>query len=84
MLAELFRYDSNMEPNLRKLQSMFHCTPDEASIAAELIHGLNATKIADKNGISIHTARQHIKDLLSKNGYRKQTELVPMMVRDLS
>ena len=55
---------------------MFHCTPDEASIAAELIHGLNATKIADKNGISIHTARQHIKDLLSKNGYRKDRKSV--------
>ena len=52
--------------------------------AAELIHGLNAAEIADKNGISVHTARQHIKSLLSKNGYRKQTELVAMLVRALS
>ena len=84
VLAELFRYDSNMEPDLGKLQSLFQCTPAEAGIAAELIHGLNAAEIADKNGISVHTARQHVKSLLSKNGYRKQTELVAMLVRALS
>ncbi|MEQ3722688.1 helix-turn-helix transcriptional regulator [Alcanivorax sp.] len=84
VLAELFRYDSAMEPDIGKLQSLFQCTPAEAGIAAELIHGLNATEIADKNGISVHTARQHIKNLLAKNGYRKQTELVAMLVRALS
>ncbi|MED5431612.1 MAG: helix-turn-helix transcriptional regulator [Pseudomonadota bacterium] len=84
LLAELFNYRIDMTPDLGKLQSLFLCTPAEAAIAAELVHGLGATEIADKNGISVHTARQHIKNLLSKNGYRKQTELVAMLVKTLS
>lgn len=84
VLAELFRYDINMEPDLKRLRTLFPCTPTEARIAGDLIHGLNAGEIAAKRSLSVHTARQHIKNLLAKNGYRKQTELVAMLVRALA
>lgn len=37
----------------------------------------------EEKQISVHTVRQYIKNLLAKNGYRKQTELVAMLVRAL-
>ncbi|MFP1681572.1 helix-turn-helix transcriptional regulator [Alloalcanivorax sp. C16-1] len=83
VLAELFSFDNTLPPDLDRLQILFQCTPAEAAVAGELIQGLSAKDIAEKRRISVHTARQHIKSLLSKNGYRKQTELVSMLVRAL-
>lgn len=83
VLAELFGFDASLDPDLPRLQRLFQCTPAEAAVAADLTEGLSATEIADRKQISIHTARQHIKNLLAKNGYRKQTELVSKLVRAL-
>ena len=83
VLAELFSFDSELAPDLDRLQALFQCTPAEAAVAAALIQGLSASDIAEEKQISIHTARQHIKNLLAKNGYRKQTELIAMLVRAL-
>ncbi len=84
VLAELFSFDSSLEPDHDRLQTLFHCTPTEAAVAALLAQGLSASDVAERKQISIHTARQHIKSLLAKNGYRKQTELVSMLVRALA
>ncbi|MEQ9533369.1 helix-turn-helix transcriptional regulator [Marinobacter salarius] len=83
VLAELFSFDIEPVPDLERIQTLFQCTPAEAAVAAALIQGLGAGAIAEEKQISIHTARQHIKNLLAKNGYRKQTELVAMLVRAL-
>lgn len=83
VLAELFSFDSELAPDLERLQTLFQCTPAEAAVATALIQGLSASDIAEEKQISIHTARQHIKSLLAKNGYRKQTELIAMLVRAL-
>ncbi|WP_211287022.1 helix-turn-helix transcriptional regulator [Halopseudomonas oceani] len=79
VLVELFSFGSHQP----RLQQLFDCTPAEAAVAGDPIQGLSANDIAKKRFISIHTARQHIKNLLGKNGYRKQTELVSMLVRAL-
>jgi DNA-binding CsgD family transcriptional regulator len=84
VLAELFCFDSSLEPDLERLQTLFQCTPAESAVAADLAQGLSAADVAERKQISIHTARQHIKNLLAKNGYRKQTELVSMLVRALA
>ncbi|MAN52808.1 MULTISPECIES: helix-turn-helix transcriptional regulator [unclassified Marinimicrobium] len=83
VLAELFSFDTTLSPDLDKLQSLFQCSPAEAAVAGGLMRGLSTNDIAEERHISIHTARQHIKSLLAKNGYRKQTELVSMLVRAL-
>ena len=84
VLAELFSYQGQLDMNLEKLQSLFQCTPAEAAVANDLAHGLSAAAIAEKNGVSVHTVRQHIKQLLAKNGYHKQAELIAMLVRALA
>ncbi|WP_133489986.1 helix-turn-helix transcriptional regulator [Alcanivorax sp. 24] len=83
VLAELFSFDTELVPDLQRMQTLFQCTPAEAAVAAALIQGQGAGAIAEEKQISVHTARQHIKNLLAKNGYRKQTELVAMLVRAL-
>jgi len=83
VLVELFSFDNHDSADQEKLQRLFHCTPAEAAIAGELMKGLSSSEIAEERGISVHTARQHIKNLLAKNGYKKQTELVAMLVRAL-
>lgn len=83
VLAELFCFDNTQQPDQEKMQTLFQCTPKEAAIASDLMQGATAAEIAERHGISIHTARQHIKNLMAKNGYSKQTELVAMMVRAL-
>lgn len=83
VLVELFSFSNHQSPDLQRLQQLFDCTPAEAGVAGDLIQGLSANDIAAKRFISVHTARQHIKNLLGKNGYRKQTELVSMLVRAL-
>ncbi|PHR66521.1 helix-turn-helix transcriptional regulator [Alcanivorax sp.] len=83
VLIELFSFNASQQPDLEKMQALFDCTPAEASVASAMMQGLSANEIAEKKGISIHTARQHIKSLLGKNGFGKQTELIAMLVRAL-
>ncbi|MCK0154141.1 helix-turn-helix transcriptional regulator [Alcanivorax sp. S6407] len=83
VLIEVFSFAASKQPDLEKMQSLFHCTPAEASVAAALMQGLSANEIAEEKGVSVHTARQHIKSLLAKNGFGKQTELIAMLVRAL-
>lgn len=83
VLVELFSFDASQQPNLEKMQSLFDCTPTEAAVASSLMQGLSANDIASEKGISVHTSRQHIKSLLAKNGFSKQTELIAMLVRAL-
>lgn len=83
VLIEVFSFDANQQPDLEKMQALFDCTPAEASVASAMMQGLSANEIAEQKGISIHTARQHIKNLLAKNGFGKQTELIAMLVRAL-
>lgn len=84
VLAELFSYNFDLKVHIERLQALFSCTPAEANIAIELMQGLSAQDIVEKLQLSIHTVRQHIKSLLAKNGYRKQTELIAMLMRALS
>ena len=83
VLIEVFSFDASQQPNLEKMQALFHCTPAEAAIASAMMQGLSASEIAEEKHISVHTARQHIKSLLAKNGFGKQTELIAMLVRAL-
>jgi DNA-binding NarL/FixJ family response regulator len=51
-------------------------TPREQEVVCELGRGLDANEIADRLGISLHTARDHIRALLRKLDARTQLEAV--------
>lgn len=82
-LGELVSLSSSRGVDENRLRALFDCTVAEARTAALLMWGQSAEQIAETEALSIHTVRQYIKNLLSKNGYRRQTELVAALVRAL-
>jgi DNA-binding CsgD family transcriptional regulator len=63
------------------LQDLFAFTRAEASVARLLVEGLSVEDSARALGISIHTARAHVRSLFSKTGVSRQTELVLLILR---
>ncbi len=63
------------------LQELFAFTRAEASLASLLAEGLSVEDTARTLGISIHTARAHLRSLFSKTGVSRQTELVLLVLR---
>jgi DNA-binding CsgD family transcriptional regulator len=49
-------------------------------LADLLLKGLEVRGIADRLGITIETARFHLKRVLAKTGTRRQTELMRLML----
>lgn len=82
-LVELVSFSSKRPPNLGKLARLFNCTRAEAVTAGHLMHGLSISEAAEAEGLSVHTVRGYVKNLLAKNGYRRQAELVGALVRAL-
>lgn len=80
-LAELYSKRLDVPVDRKKLRALFNCTETESRVAVNLMHGLDAREIAEREGITLNTARQHIKSLLTKNGFRRQAELVAALVR---
>ncbi|WP_263367217.1 helix-turn-helix transcriptional regulator [Edaphobacter bradus] len=62
------------------LRSLFGLTPAEARIADMLAGGREVGEIAARSGITLETARFHVKRVLTKTGARRQTELVRLML----
>jgi len=82
-LAELYSKRLDVPVDHKKLRALFNCTETESRVAVKLMHGQDARAIAEGEGITLNTARQHIKSLLTKNGFRRQAELVAALVRAL-
>lgn len=80
-LAELYSKRLDVPVDRKKLRALFNCTETESRVAVNLMHGLDAKEIAEREGISLNTTRQHIKSLLAKNGFHRQVELVAALVR---
>ncbi|MBW0147156.1 helix-turn-helix transcriptional regulator [Marinobacter arenosus] len=83
-LAELISFQAASPPDLTKLCNLFNCTRAEGVTAGYLMQGLSISDIADVQHLSVHTVRDYVKNLLAKNGYRRQAELVGALVRALA
>ncbi|MCK0104801.1 helix-turn-helix transcriptional regulator [Marinobacter sp. S0848L] len=80
-LVELVPFSATRTPDIGKLKRLFSCTHAEAITAGHLMHGLSINEAAEAEGLSVHTVRGYVKNLLAKNGYRRQAELVGALVR---
>ena len=56
-------------------------TPAETRIAIALFKGQSVETYAKEVGISINTARWHVKQIYAKTGVKQQTELVRMLLK---
>ncbi|HQR02721.1 MAG: helix-turn-helix transcriptional regulator [Proteobacteria bacterium] len=61
------------------LRQLFDFTPAEATLAALLAEGLSVEDTAEQLGVSINTARTHVRALLTKTGTTRQPALVNLL-----
>jgi DNA-binding CsgD family transcriptional regulator len=66
------------------LQELFALTPAEAAVAAALACGRTVEAIATDCGISLNTARTHLKRIFAKTGTRRQAEAVALLARSVA
>jgi DNA-binding CsgD family transcriptional regulator len=65
---------------LEVLRSMFHFTLAEAGIAQLLAAGSTAKDIARQRGVTIHTVRTQLRQILQKAGVRRQADLASLLL----
>jgi DNA-binding CsgD family transcriptional regulator len=82
LAALVFVSDSASRPQSRgaALRALYGLTPTEARIADRLLEGMDIRELGSQLGLTVETARFHVKRILSKTGTRRQTELMRMML----
>ncbi|MHB1331754.1 MAG: helix-turn-helix transcriptional regulator [Sulfuriferula sp.] len=67
----------NLEENLRRF---YELTKAEARMAAALMAGESVMEFSEQCGISVATARTHLKRIMAKTDTRRQSDLIRLMV----
>jgi len=67
-------------PSTLLLRDLFGLTAAEAAIAVQLTAGRTADAMARDGGVSVHTVRSHIRNLMAKTGTRRQGALVALIL----
>jgi DNA-binding CsgD family transcriptional regulator len=62
------------------LRRLYGLTRAEANVASLLVEGRRTEELGERLGISLHTARTHVKRVLSKVDVRSQSELVRVLL----
>lgn len=71
-------------PRTIALQGLFGLTPAEANIAAALGDGKSVDDIITNFGISLNTARTHLKTIFAKTNTNRQGQLVALILRSVA
>jgi DNA-binding CsgD family transcriptional regulator/PAS domain-containing protein len=66
--------EDGVDPRL--LRQLFGFTPAESRLTAALVEGKSAKEFAEAAGVSLNTARTHLKNLFVKAGVKRQSALV--------
>jgi DNA-binding CsgD family transcriptional regulator len=80
--ALVFVTDPAASPKSRAgfIRTLYGLTPTESRLADLLLEGLELRGVAERLGLTIETARFHLKRVLTKTGVRRQTELMRLML----
>jgi DNA-binding CsgD family transcriptional regulator len=62
------------------LSRLYKLTPAETLLTGELLQGKTLEEAADELGISLHTARTHLKHVFAKTDTRRQSELIRLLL----
>jgi DNA-binding CsgD family transcriptional regulator len=76
--------DTTGRPPAHTLAAVLGLTPSAAELTAALVAGEELKDYAERKGITIHTARFHLKSAFSHLGIRSQTQLVALAIRALA
>lgn len=77
LISDPYRQSGQFE--VAMIMELFSITPAEARMASKMAHGNSLDRIAKELGISIHTARTHLKRIFEKIGVERQSELVHVL-----
>jgi len=72
----LFDTEKQVVPRTELVVAGLGVSDREAEIAALLSMGLEISEVSSRLGISVHTARTHLKSIYGKTGVRSQAQLV--------
>jgi DNA-binding CsgD family transcriptional regulator len=80
--ALVFLVDPSAQPKSRAtvLRGLFRLTPTECKLSDLLAAGKDIKEIATSIGITLETARFHLKRILAKTGLHRQAELVRLIL----
>jgi DNA-binding CsgD family transcriptional regulator len=76
MLTQVTRPEA---PSVDLIRSLFDLTPAEARVARGLAAGQTVKGIAAESGTSTNTVRSHVKVVLTKVGYSRQSDVVALL-----
>jgi DNA-binding CsgD family transcriptional regulator/PAS domain-containing protein len=62
------------------LQDLLDLTPAEARLTAALVSGKTIKRFAEEAGVTLNTARTHLKSVFSKTGVSRQADLVRLVL----
>jgi DNA-binding CsgD family transcriptional regulator len=74
------RRTNTIDPSAETVQRLFAITAAEARLTLQLLQGRTLAQASEKLGISVETARTHLKHVLAKTGTRRQADLVRLML----
>lgn len=73
--------ETQEETNEDLLPHLYGLTPAESALAGRLVSGEDLSGAADVLGVSMNTARTHLKRIFQKTGTRRQAELVRLLLQ---
>jgi DNA-binding CsgD family transcriptional regulator len=80
LLLRLVNPATNRLPNRENLQAQFGFTPAEAAFALEMLAGNDLAEIAARRGITLNTARAHLRSVFDKTDTRRQAALIRLLL----
>lgn len=72
--------DSGMFPDPDLVRQLYQLTPAETALALQLLQGNRLEESAHALGISLNTARTHLKRALNKTDTRRQADLIRLLL----
>ena len=72
-----------VEPTVDIIGQVITCSEAEAKVVVRLLAGDDATETAATLRLSPHTVRSHIKEVLNKNNFTRQIDLIAMIIKAL-
>lgn len=72
--------DSGMLPDPDLLRQLYRLTPAESAVVLQLLQGNRLETSAQALGISLNTARTHLKRALNKTDTRRQADLIRLLL----
>ena len=72
--------DRDGRASIETLRRRFNLTPAEATFLAEIVKGDGIQAAADRVGVSLATARTHLRHVFDKTGTQRQAELVGLVM----